>query len=149
MQKIDPEFLFTMGASIQPLRQIGELFGADAVNAIVKAHDAALAAIASSIYMPSLKQSRPVGERFCETLRLIHSRTQESDWDQCLTEHEVSAILNMIVEFQGTYITEMRNAAIYYIAPHSALDIEELITNGEKLFAEKFTGPRCQRRCEM
>ena len=135
MQKIDPDFLFTMGASIHPLRQIADLFGADAVNAIVRAHDAVLGAtVANNIYLPSLKQSRPVGERFCEMLRQIHSRTQEADWDQLLTEEEVAAILRMIVEFEGTYITEMRNAAIYYIAPHSAFDIEELIANGEKLF---------------
>jgi hypothetical protein len=135
VQKIDPEFLFKLGSSITPLRQIENLYGAEIVNAIVKAHDAVLAAaVGNTIYQPSLKQSPSVGERLCEVLRLVHSRTQEEDWEQVLTDQEIGAILAVLVEFEGTYITELRNAAIYYIAPHSAFDIEELIANGEKLF---------------
>lgn len=134
VQKIDPGFLFTLGAAIRPLWRVTDLWGLEAASTVKTARDAVTLATHRSIYLPSLRQTRPLGDRLLDTLNLVLARIEMPEWDGSLADEEREAILSALLEFEGAYITEMRNAAIYYIAPHSAFDIEELIENGHKLF---------------
>jgi hypothetical protein len=134
VQRIDPGFLFELGAAIRPLWKLTDSFGVETTTILTNAQSAVYLATQSSIYNPSLKQARAHGEMLLNNIAAVSARANTEGWDGSASDEEVSAILNALLQFEGSYLTEMRNAAIYYIAPHSGLDIERLTDHGEEIF---------------
>ena len=139
MRKIDPGYLYETGASIRPLVRVGEAWGVETAAILTNARDAIYLAIyPENLYAAALKQARALGDNLLAILNRVIARIddQSNPWDGTLTDQEIRAIIGAYVVFEGAYTTELRNAAIYYIAPHSAFDIEELIQSGWKLFPQ-------------
>jgi hypothetical protein len=135
VKKIDPGYLLGMGASLYPLWKLADVQWFDVASVLTTARDATRSAIyEGNLYVPSLRQARALGREFVRVLEQVLQRVETPEWDMVISEPEVQAVHDALLAFQSAYITELRNAAIYYVEPHSGFDIEQLIDNGICLF---------------
>lgn len=136
MQKIDPAYLYQLGALIRPLTRItAETDMYDGVAVVVNARDAVAVAISpNNLYTPSLRQSRGRGEVLISLLNALIEKMNHKEWLGWFDQEEVNFLQETLIGFESAYLIELQNAAIYYVQPKGGFDIEGLIGAGENLF---------------
>lgn len=136
MQKIDPVFLFHVGAGLRPLLKLGvESDWLEAYGIIAGARDAATSIADHSIYADCLRQARPRAHQLISYLdALAEKMIANNDWTTKFTHGEVSQIHSLYGHFESALGVELQNASVYQVLPKGGFDLETLIGAGEMLF---------------
>lgn len=136
MRKIDPAFLYGLGAAIRPAYRITTTTPyIDAYTIVKDAAEAVDSVCVQSIYSHALRQTPGRGQ----ALKLACSGFQElilssGNWDNPFDEGVVSNLHAAVTNFEQALTVELQNESIYYVDGAGPYDVERLLTRGEDLF---------------
>ncbi|MBV9881498.1 MAG: hypothetical protein JO276_00650, partial [Sphingomonadaceae bacterium] len=138
MQKIDPAYLYHIGAQLRALARLTpdtDWFDSSAI--FVNAKEAVAAAISpQNLYYPSLHQSPTRGEALWVVLHKMIARMGSAEWYGYFEQAEVNELLDALVGFESVYLTELQNASVFYVEPKGGFDLDHLINGGKALFPD-------------
>lgn len=138
MQRIDPAWLYNVGAAIRPLSKVSTEtdWFEDAASFVNAREQVAVAINANNLYSASLRQSVPRGVDLWHVINNMISRMGNDDWIGFFNAGEVKVLQDALTAFESAYLTELQNSSTYYVSPKGGFDLEYLIHGGEELFPE-------------
>lgn len=134
MQKIDPGFLYQLGAVMRPLQRINvDSDWWEAYSAITQARDSIPIVVDHSIYAASIKQARQRGNNLAS---LLSALAEKLSANADLNDEDIANLHSLFFHFESALLVELQNASIYHVQPKGGFDLECLIDAGEQLFPQ-------------